>query len=110
MQPRVQGQGLGRVLARVGVVCLHGSLPAARCEAQPVSRRRRRKSANTGPHTKHGPFGDLLAVRAPRRIGGGLSTPTCVLFFFGGSRNIPIRKKTDQHNLSPSHPVRRACV
>jgi hypothetical protein len=38
------------------------ALAATRGEARQNSRRRRRKDADTGPHTKHGPPGDLLGV------------------------------------------------
>jgi|AntAceMinimDraft_5_1070358.scaffolds.fasta_scaffold20272_3 hypothetical protein len=40
----------------------HDGLAATRDEARQNSRRRRRKDADTGPHTKHGPPGDLLGV------------------------------------------------
>jgi hypothetical protein len=59
---RIQGQGFHRVFARARVEGRHDGLAATCGEARQNSRRRRRKDADTGPHTRHGPPGDLLGV------------------------------------------------
>jgi hypothetical protein len=62
---RIQGHGFHHVLARARVEGRHDGLAATRGEARQNSRRRRRKDADTGPHTKLGPPGDLLGDLHP---------------------------------------------